>query len=174
MSSLQLRERLEEHGPTFELKQLKPFLPIHLFENIIVNDEDCWEWTGNVMKKGYVTFRVGDKVWLFHRFSYTKLISPIPKGLLLDHYCHTHLNCNGGPTCRHRRCGNPEHVKPATHHENNSRGNRAMIAQTRTMCFKDLHEMTEENTRVDTRGSKVCKACDAAQARLRRANAKAA
>jgi hypothetical protein len=170
MSNSQLTRRLDVPGRTCRLDQLKPFLPSHLFQNIIINDEGCWEWTANTMEQGYVTFRVGSKVWLFHRFSYTKLIAPIPPRLILDHRCHTHLICEGGSTCRHRRCGNPEHVKPTTHHENNSRGNRAMIAQTRTMCFKGLHEMTEKNTRVDTRGSKVCKACDAAQARLRRAN----
>ena len=164
---------MDEHGLTFRLDQLKSYIPLRHFQNIIINDEGCWEWTGSTMDQGYVTFRIGNRVCLFHRFSYTSLIAPIPKGLILDHHCHTHLNCEGGPTCRHRRCGNPEHVKPATYHENNLRGNRSRIAQTRKLCIKNLHEMDEENTRIDTRGTKVCRKCDAIQARKRRADAKA-
>lgn len=54
----------------------------------------CWLWTGN-KPKGYGLFRVKGRTLMAHRFSWSLVHGPIPKGL---NVCH---DCPGGdnPSC---------------------------------------------------------------------------
>lgn len=119
------------------------------------------------MESGHAQF-----VWpggsLAHRYAYTTEVGPIPHGLEIDHVCHTRdLSCKAGKHCLHRRCVNPAHLEPVTHAENNRRRHdlsevaAATIGarqRTKTHCPQS-HEYTPENTYVDKRGSRNCRAC---------------
>lgn len=85
----------------------------------------CWRWIGRLDEKGYarITIRNGTscRPKLAHRLSYEAFVGPIPETLDLDHQCHTSA-CPGGRACIHRRCVNPNHLKPADRSENLGRG----------------------------------------------------
>ena len=70
----------------------------------------CWLWTGATDRKGYGQFRSKGAHVKAHRWSYERLVGPIPEGLQIDHLC------------RVPGCVNPEHLEPVTHRENQVRG----------------------------------------------------
>lgn len=56
--------------------------------------DECWPWIGERFR-GYGTFRLDSgKRIAAHRYSYTCLIGPIPKGLLACHHCDNPPCCN--------------------------------------------------------------------------------
>ncbi len=79
-----------------------------------------------------------------------------PRGYVLDHLCHKRDECDGGPTCPHRRCVNPQHVELVTHQVNTLRGcGRAAKFAVQTRCPRDhLYDITYRNGR---RGCLTCK-----------------
>lgn len=79
------------------------------FEGKIVQDGDCWHWTGN-LNLGYGRIAINRKPTYAHRWSYEYHIGPIPDGLVLDHLC------------RNRWCVNPYHLDPVPIAVNVSRG----------------------------------------------------
>jgi hypothetical protein len=133
----------------------------------------CWLFIGHLDTKGYaaITNEPGSKNRLVrvHRETYKHFIGPIPEGLELDHTCHTNdLNCKGGASCPHRSCVNPAHLEPVTHEVNLARGREpdwrpslGLAAERKrnlTHC-KHGHEFTPENTKIRTKGGRLCLAC---------------
>ena len=107
----------------------------------------CWLWTGALDGKGYGRVSVGGKVVRAHRWAYEALVGPIPSGLHLDHLC------------RVKTCVNPDHLEPVTHRVNLERGRGVLLRAPKTHC-KHGHEYDEKNTRINSKGRKVCRACD--------------
>lgn len=105
----------------------------------------CWEWTGARDKHGYGRFE-SPHGYLAHRFFWIELVGPIP-GLVIDHLC------------RNTRCCNPDHLEPVTQAENMRRAHgAAAMHAAKTHCPRG-HEYTTENTYIDKRGSRNCRAC---------------
>jgi hypothetical protein len=75
----------------------------------------CWEWTGWRDKDGYGGCGDGRA----HRVAWTKLVGPVPEGLVLDHLC------------RNPPCVNPDHLEPVTPKVNTARGRTAAAARER-------------------------------------------
>ena len=125
----------------------------------------CVEWTGMRQAKGYgVKKSLGRRV-LAHRYTYERAFGPIPAGFVLDHICHSaDTSCIGGIECTHRRCVNLDHLEMVTVAENNRRGR---VNATKTYC-KHGHPFDEANTYVASRGSRECRACNAARFRARK------
>ena len=113
--------------------------------NKIKRTDDCWNWTGALIK-GYGKFSVDNKAKEAHRVSYEIFVGEIPKGMVLDHLC------------RNPSCVNPEHLEPVTHAENVKRGNAGQNWAAKTHCPQQ-HEYTQENTYIDTKGSRNCREC---------------
>ena len=110
-----------------ETEEIERFLDRIYFDR----NTGCWLWLGKCNSEGYGHFR-GNKV---HRYSYETFHGPIPEGIEPDHTCHNNSDCEGGKSCAHRRCANPDHIEPITHGENVRRG-RGLAAQNarRTHC----------------------------------------
>ena len=120
----------------------------------------CWEWTGQIMDDGHgVCGYRGRRNALAHRAVYTELVGPIPRGLTLDHLCHTRdVSCQLGNACPHRRCVNPDHLEPVTSAENTRRGGMSR----RTSCPKN-HPYDDANTLISN-GRRYCRQCQKAHA----------
>lgn len=76
--------------------------------------DSCWLWQGTVSVHGYGSWMHSPA----HRFAYAQAHGVIPPGLVLDHICHDPATCSGGPSCLHRRCVNPTHLKAVPQAEN--------------------------------------------------------
>lgn len=129
------------------------------FDYVEVTDS-CWYWT-SALHRGYGQFWSGGKTVRAHRFSYELFIGPIPRGLTIEHRCHTKSGCDGGVDCIHRRCVNPDHLELKTSVENALLGNGPAAVNKRKTHCKRGHLFTEATTRIraDKAGARECKLC---------------
>jgi hypothetical protein len=118
------------------------------FWRAFVESEDgCWVWARGLDQDGYGQFTVNDRQRRAHRFAYELLVGPIPDGLQLDHLC------------RNPSCVNPGHLEPVTPRENNLRGETFGARNAAKTHCKRGHPFDEENTYVNKRGGRCCRAC---------------
>lgn len=108
----------------------------------------CWEWTGAKTSGGYGQFYVDRRLVVSHRYSYERLVGPIPEGLQIDHLC------------RNRSCVNPGHLEPVTQQVNIRRGfSIATENRLKTHCPAG-HPYSVENTYIHPRNNgRICRAC---------------
>lgn len=115
---------------------------------------DCIYFTGALVR-GYGYIHNGAKQAQAHRVAYELACGPIPPGLELDHICHTRdLSCEGGVSCLHRRCINPDHLNPIGVSEH-----RALTTHRKTRCERG-HVLDAANTYWSPNGKRrSCRAC---------------
>lgn len=110
-------------------------LPPEFWEQVEVQRNGCWHWTGSIDKHGYGRFRAKP----VHRLT-AAAIREIPHGHVVDHLCHDPRKCDHGRRCPHRRCCNPKHLEPVTPEENTRRGGwdrcRTVQQQVVTTCIR--------------------------------------
>lgn len=163
-----------------------PTLPIRVMANTTKSTNGCWHWTGEIDKQGYGHIWVGSRTdgsranALVHRYVYELLVEPLPEKRgepnhrQVDHRCHNRSkSCPGGPTCLHRRCLNPDHLRAVKAKVNvlAGKGHAARNAVA-DHCIHD-HAFTPENTYYDEDGHRQCKRCQIDNSRRNR-RAKAA
>lgn len=83
------------------------------FWSKVDTSSNCWLWLGGATKTGYGQFRLDGQSRYAHRVAYELAIGPIPDGMEVDHIC------------RVRRCVNPQHLRVATHKQNQENRNGA-------------------------------------------------
>lgn len=108
----------------------------------------CWRWKKSIASHGYGQTFDGVTVRLAHRVAYVLQVGPIPAGMTVDH------------VCRVRPCCNPRHLRLLPNLANASDNGNAR----KTHCPRG-HEYTAENTRLDGRGHRRCRACARERAR---------
>lgn len=103
----------------------------------------CWiNTTHAVDRTGYGAVKVDGRKISTHRAAYTVLVGPIPPKHDLDHLCGE------------RNCYNPDHLEPVTRKQHGARNHNAK----KTECPRG-HAYSSENTYVDPRGYRNCRAC---------------
>lgn len=125
-------------------------------------ESGCHPWLGYI-RHGYGHFTVDAQHGglAAYRVAYELFVGPIPKGMTVDHACHSaDMSCPGGPSCLHRRCVNPAHLELVTLAENKARGRSpAAINARKDRCFRG-HLFNEENTHYPPSGGRSCRACN--------------
>jgi hypothetical protein len=106
--------------------------------------DGCWLWTQSTGSHGYGQTWDGVTVRLTHRVAWTLTNGPIPDGMTVDH------------RCRNRRCVNPAHLRLLpnvlnAHDNGNHRKSHCPLG----------HPYDPENTYVNPRGHRYCRACRA-------------
>lgn len=122
----------------------------------------CIIWVGEQGADGYARWRPapGKPVIYVHKWAYQTFVGPIPKGMQVDHVCHTRAveqgACAGGQSCPHRRCCNPEHLELVTGSENTRRQDHAN--RRKTECPKG-HPLSGDNLVLWNDGRRRCREC---------------
>lgn len=130
--------------------------PDRIWSKIEVATSGCWIWTASGTPDGYGSVRHNGTTARAHRVVYELLVGPIPEGLTLDHLCNT------------TRCVNPTHQVPATQRENILRGNAMGARHARKTHCDNGHPFDLLNTRISSRGWRVCRACETAKKKRKR------
>lgn len=110
----------------------------------------CWEWDAFINPDGYGMFWLEGKMVGAHVAAYTHYVGPLPDGYEPDHLC------------RVRHCAFYQHLEAVPKRTNILRGvGPTAINAAATEC-KNGHPFTDETTRVNGRGSRVCVPCERA------------
>lgn len=117
----------------------------------------CWVWTAALMS-GYGAFFLNGRNVYAHVLSYTWERGEIPKWKERDHLC------------RNRACVRPSHLEAVTHWVNVARGISPHGENAAKDRCRNGHLFTDENTRINNKGARVCVEC--ARAACRRSWAK--
>lgn len=121
---------------------------------------ECLHYTRFIKSDGYAIIKDDDGVQRYaHRVAWERKNGPVPEGLELDHLCHTDdLHCQGGASCLHRRCVNPDHLEAVTKSQNQRRG---MASFERTgLCLSGKHDVTDPaNVQYDSPTARRCRPC---------------
>lgn len=103
-------ERWRKHGDPLQGGPigLRASSPADAFAARTERQGDCLIWTGSCNPGGYGQLSVNGRIVRAHRFAWEQINGPIPAGMVIDH------------TCWNRACVNTEHLRLATHKQNNS------------------------------------------------------
>ena len=149
------------------------WVPPRIAARLLVTEEGCWAWTGDVSSYGYGRVghprRQGGR--LLHRIMWFASGRSIPPGHVLDHLCHDPATCHGGDTCPHRACANPDHMRAVTRAENVAAHRRVTrYAAARNRCVRDHDVSDPASIYTYPDGSRECRECRReAKRRARRA-----
>lgn len=127
----------------FELEKIKARFLSH-----VEKTNNCWEWKGAKLPRGYGHLTLYQKSVYAHRLSYELF-----KGIIADNLTIDHL-------CKNPSCVNPEHLEALTLLENQLRGTSPPVINSKKTHCKHGHEFTSENTYLDkTNNRRQCVTC---------------
>lgn len=123
-----------------------------LRQKFVVAPSGCWEWTADHNQYGHGRFKFEGRKEMAHNVPFIVMAGSIDRALDRDHLC------------RNACCINPFHLEQVTHQVNCARGNGGSWGRGKTHCPHG-HLYDEENTYIDSKGCRVCRACKKARPR---------
>lgn len=143
-------------------------LPARFWSKVHESADGCWHWTGAINQNGYSHYRLA-KVESAHRYAFKVLVAD-PGDLDVDHECHNDdLTCPGGPSCMHRRCVNPSHLRAVSRRVNTLAGRGPSARNNRVTHCPRGHALAGENVRINNSGQRGCVTCERARGRAKQA-----
>jgi hypothetical protein len=137
-----------EYGPRDE-----PLLD-KFMRKVDQNPDGHWYWTGHLTRQGYGRFslKVDGKYKTVgaHRWIYEAMVRLLEPDEVVDHR---------NDICGIRNCVNPSHLEAVSPEENARRGRVKLSLAHRTVC-NNKHVLAEVGTRIDERGTVICKQCE--------------
>ena len=126
-----------------------------LISKIVLDENDCWLWTGGTYGPGYGKITVeSNRARSCHLLTYEHFRGSVPQGQELDHLC------------RVRRCANPWHLEAVTHRENTLRGVAPHILLHNAARCKRGHSLIEHGEPHGPSGTRRrCRLCRNARRR---------
>jgi hypothetical protein len=112
-------------------------------------DAPCWLFQGRLDSNGYGMIPTGKRGpgHLAHRYMWTMMRGPIPKGLTIDHLCRVH------------HCVNPQHMEVVTHKVNVLRGEGLTARNARKTHCDRGHSLDGANVYITREGWRDCLLC---------------
>lgn len=120
----------------------------------------CWNWCGVINEDGYGHFymKIPNRPIRAHRASYEHFVSPIPKGLTINH------------KCRNKGCVNPGHLEVMTSSENNRLSKSPSANNMKKIRCLNGHKLSGDNLYLrEDRVGRICRKCCAMRTRKYRA-----
>lgn len=137
---------------------------------------ECIRWHLHIYENGYGQGNIpgtSGKHMNAHRLVWIQTFGEIPDKMVVDHICHTEAvqrgECEGGFSCQHRACVNPEHLRLVTQQENVRAGKHNI--DNRSHCNQG-HPFIKENIMVRKNGRRECAECNRERSRRNWANQK--
>lgn len=126
----------------------------------VLKKKQCWEWVGYVDSTGYGKMSIDNYPHSAHVLSYKYFNGDYGKGLVIDH------------VCMNRKCVNPNHLRLVTRRINAIENSNSVSAvnHRKRECIKG-HPFDDQNTRYKKNGDRVCRECERAYKRGKRARA---
>lgn len=157
--------RLREAGEGLPPKKHRSFA--EWWTEVDKSPAGCWYWTGPKSDQGYGVASGLRGTRGAYTYAYELAHGPIKPGMTVDHMCHNNdETCRGGPTCPHRLCVRPDHLRAVTHGVNvKSSPNfwpAQRAAQTHGACG---HALSGGNVYRNTDGGRECRTCRNARKR---------
>ena len=118
---------------------------------------NCWFWLGTLSEHGYGRFWLNGRTWQAHEISWELANGkPFPLGLNATHTCDT------------PPCVNPAHVIPRNHSDNMKdcadKGRNPIYRKVLSKVCPNRHVYEQVGFWLKrTRGTRICKGCDAAR-----------
>lgn len=123
-----------------------------------------WRWTGHLTRQGYGRFSLKlngkNTTVAAHRWIFEYMVRPLEPGEVIDHVHEV---------CGIRNCVNVAHFEAVSPGENARRGRVKLSLGLRDAC-NNGHVLAEVGTRIDERGTVLCKQCERDKVIRSRAN----
>lgn len=109
--------------------------------------ENCWNWTGGAIRRGYGQFYYKGKTTVAHRWSYSYFVEPVDANFMVCHHCDN------------PRCVNPFHLYMGTAKDNakDAVERRRHVHVAKDRC-PNGHEYKGDNLKV-FKGWRYCRQC---------------